>query len=119
VQDEHAVLTFVGIAPQAPSGARCGNSALEYNGVVREAVAHELEHAREQLGYGAELELLVEGSDPPLEEFAAAADFDVILLPARHRPLRSAKHPAAAILRRLTHAEIQIVDSRGVVADRS
>jgi hypothetical protein len=39
---DHARLTVVAISPQAASGARCGNSALDYNLAVHAAVAREL-----------------------------------------------------------------------------
>ena len=94
-------VTVVSVAPAAPSWSRCGNSALEFNEIVRETVAKELEQAREQLatlGERASFQLLIEGSDPPLSEWVAAGGFDIVLLPARRRPLRAAKHPAAAAL---------------------
>jgi len=112
---DHASVTVLSVVPTAPSGSRCGNSATEYNTIVREVVARELDQAREQLaGFGdrAEFELLTEGADPPLHEWVTRAGADVVLLPSRRRPLRSAKHPAAAELRRSTGAEIRIVDAR-------
>ena len=60
----------------------------------------------------ADFELLTEGADPPLHEWVTRTGADVVLLPSRRRPLRSAKHPAAAELRRSTAAEIRIVDAR-------
>lgn len=112
---DHAGVTVLAVVPVAPSGSRCGNSATEYNSFVRDAVAQELEQAREQLagfGGGATFELLAEGDDPPLHEWVAKAGVDLVLLPARRRPLRSLKHPAAVPLRRSTHAEVRIVDAR-------
>jgi len=113
VQEEQAALTVVSIVPTAPSGSRCGGSALQYNEVVRDTVLKELEEARRRLRKAADhaaFELLIEGHDPPLDEFAAAGGFGLVLLPARRRPLRSVKHPAAAALGRV--AEIRIVDPR-------
>jgi hypothetical protein len=116
VERERATLTVVSVVPQAASGSRCGGSALEYNSMVRDTVAHELDQAREQIapisGQTA-FELLIEGADPPLHEFIAAAGFELILLPAHRRPLRSVKHPAAAALSRLPGAEVRIVDRHG------
>ena len=112
---DHATVTVIGAVPVAPSGSRCGNSATEYNSIVRDAVAQELDQAREQLaafGGGATFELLAEGADPPLHEWVAGAGVDLVLLPARRRPLRSLKHPAAVPLRRSTDAEVRIVDAR-------
>jgi hypothetical protein len=112
-EHDHAAVTIVAAVPQAPSGSRCGNSATEYNEIVRDTVAKELDEARRRLGAagdGAAFDLLIEGTDPPLAEFVATAGYDVVLLPSRRRPLRSAKHPAAAALRRRTRAEVRIVD---------
>jgi K+-sensing histidine kinase KdpD len=39
----HANLMVVAVAPQAPSGPRCGNSAVEYNEAVAESVAQDLD----------------------------------------------------------------------------
>ena len=85
---------------------------MQYNRAVCEAVADELEQARARLGDAADhatFKMLVEGVDPPLERWSEAGGFDVILLPARRRPLRSLKHPVAARLKRQTDAEVRIV----------
>jgi nucleotide-binding universal stress UspA family protein len=116
IEREHAALTVLSVVPQAPSGPRCGGSAFEYNWALRASAERELEQARAALGEHAahaNFELLVEGIDPPLAEWCAASGFDLILLPARRRPLRSLKHPDAARLRRHTAAEIRIVGRRG------
>jgi len=123
-QDEHVKVTIVGVAPQAPSGlrARCGPSAFEFNDAVAESVVQDLARARERLGPAAErtsFRLLVEGDAPSLAEFAAAGEFDLVLLPAHRRPLRAASHPAARHLRHLAETEIRIVDRRDAVAARS
>jgi nucleotide-binding universal stress UspA family protein len=112
---ENATITVVSVVPTAPSGSRCGNSALEYNLIVREAVEKDLNEARERLavlGQRAAYELLMEGVDPPLAQFTAAGGFDLVLLPARRRPLRSGKHPEASALRSVAGAEVRIVDPR-------
>ncbi|MDQ6821135.1 MAG: hypothetical protein M3076_12505 [Actinomycetota bacterium] len=111
---DQPTVTVVSVVPQATTGSRCGGSALEYNGMLRDTVARELEQARErldQMGRATVSELLVEGTDPPLEAWSAAAGFDLVLLPARRRPLRAPDHPAAEALRR-TGAEVRIVDPR-------
>jgi nucleotide-binding universal stress UspA family protein len=116
IEHEHAALTVVSVVPQAPSGPRCGGSALEYNRVLRADAEAELEQARAALGEHAphaSFELLIEGVDPPLADWCAAAGFDLILLPARRRPLRSLKHPAAGRLRRQTAAEVRVVEPFG------
>jgi nucleotide-binding universal stress UspA family protein len=116
--DENAALTIVAIAPRAPSGPRCGNSALEYNEAVADSVAHDLEQAKDRLGEpgadaSAAFVLLVEGSDQTLEQLARSGSFDLVLLPAHRRPLRrGAYHPEAARLTLSAGAEIQIVDRR-------
>jgi nucleotide-binding universal stress UspA family protein len=109
---EHATLTVVGVAPVAPSGSRCGNSATEYNDFVADSVVRDLERARERLGPAAEdatFRLLIDGAQPKLERIAEDGGFDLVLLPARRRPLRAAYHPAAARLRLIAGAEIRIV----------
>jgi hypothetical protein len=53
----------------------------------------------------------VQDKDPPLAAWIAAGGFDVVLLSARRRPLRRAKHPAADRLGRSTGAEVRIVDA--------
>ena len=111
-------LTVVAIAPRAPSGPRCGNSALEYNEAVADSVAQDLERAKKRLGESgaaasAAFVLLVEGSDQTLEQYARSGGFDLVLLPAHRRPLRrGAYHPEAARLTLSAGAEIQIVDRR-------
>ncbi len=113
-EDDHSTITVVSDVPQAVSAPRCGCAAAAYNAAVRDAAADELEHARAQLremGDRATFTLLVQGTDPPLREFVAAAAFELVLLPARHRPLRSTKHPAASALRH-TGAEVGVVDAR-------
>lgn len=110
----HATLTVVAVAPHAPSGPRCGNSAVEYNAAVAESVAQDLERARERLGGAAEAAeflMLIDGADQTLEQLARSGGFDLVLLPARRRPLRKSGHPAAAELSRVAGAEILIVDS--------
>jgi nucleotide-binding universal stress UspA family protein len=111
----NATLTVVAVAPQAPSGPRCGNSAVEYNAAVAESVARDLDRAREQLGRAAERAeflLLIDGADQTLEQLARSGGFDLVLLPARRRPLRKPGHPAATGLsRHAAGAEILIVDS--------
>jgi hypothetical protein len=110
-----ATLTVVSVAPQGVSGARCGSSALDYNLALQDSVVEDLDHARawlEEFGARASYELLIEHAWPSLDEFAAAGRFDVVLLPARRRPLRAPGHPAAERLRLATGAEIQVVAPR-------
>jgi hypothetical protein len=109
------MLTVVGVAPQGMSGPRCGNSARDYNLAVQDSVAEDLGHARGWLGeFGvrASYELLIDRVSPSLDEFAAAGRFDLVLLPARRRPMRAPGHPAEARLRRATSAEIQVIAPR-------
>jgi hypothetical protein len=112
---EHATVTVLAVVPEAPSGSRCGNSAKEYNEIVRESVARDLDQARGQLASIADwatFELLRDGIDPPLQDWVTGAGVDLVLLPARRRPLLSTKHPAATALLRNTPAEVRIVESR-------
>jgi nucleotide-binding universal stress UspA family protein len=107
-------VTAVTLAPQAGTLSGCVPSAQPYNDAVRDEVAKELKQVEEllwPLGGRAECRLLVEGVDPRLDEFVAAQHFDLVLLPARRRPLRSTKHPAAAALERLG-AEVRVIEAR-------
>ncbi len=109
---EDAAVTVVAVAPRAPSGARCGNSAIEYNEAVAESVVQDLERARERLAGAAaraKFVLLHDGADQTLEQFARSGGFDLVLLPARRRPLRGGHHPEAHRLEHLAGAEIRIV----------
>jgi hypothetical protein len=109
-----AELTVVAVAPNAV-GCRCcgGPSPYAYNCAVRDDVAQGLHNAAKQLDVDArdiKVKLLVEGSDPPLEEWVVRSRVDLVLLPARWRVLlRSRSHPAARLLRRVTDANVRIV----------
>ncbi len=107
-------LTVVAVAPRAENGPRCGTSAIDYNAAVRSAVAEELDAARGRLavfGVAVTDQLLIEGEEPSLERFTTEENFDLVLLPARRRWLvRTGRHPAAAILTRVTRAEIRVVE---------
>ena len=116
-EKENASLTVAAIAPQAPSGPRCGNSAVEYNEAVADSVARDLDQARERLGIVAEragFVLLIDGADQTLEQLARSGGFDVVLLPARRRPFRKPGHPAAAELSGVAGAQIRIVPPASV-----
>jgi nucleotide-binding universal stress UspA family protein len=109
---EHAIVTVVGVAPQALSGPRCGNSAMEYNEAVADSVARDLDKAAERLGQAAEratLLLLVDGVDQTVEQLARSGGFDLVLLPAHRRPFRKPGHPEAARLSLIAGVEIRIV----------
>lgn len=108
-----AELTVVAVAPKAV-GCRCcgGPSPYAYNCAVRDDVAQDLHDAVARLDGGArdiKVKLLVEGRDPPLEEWVVQSRVDLVLLPARWRPLRRRDHPAAPVLRRLTDATVRVV----------
>jgi hypothetical protein len=107
-------LTAVAIAPRVATVCRsCGGvSARAYNCAARDEVADELEQAIANLGPIARnirSELLVEGTDPPLEKWIAHGQFDLVLLPARRRVPRLRSHPSARLLRRLTEADVRVV----------
>lgn len=109
--EEEAAVTVVAVVRNAESGT-CTGSAAAFNDAVRDAVVDELEQAHRRLGVAAgraEYQLLMEGACTSLESWCAARDFDLILLPARRRLLRGAKHPAAERLRRATSAEVRVV----------
>jgi hypothetical protein len=113
-EHEHAALTVVSVVPASAGYPRCGCSPTALNATITEAVERELEEARTLLSdmrERARFSLLTEGSEPTLSQFAASGRFDLVLLPARRRPLRREKHPAAAALRR-EGAEVWVVDPR-------
>ncbi len=112
VEREHATVTVVAVAPRAPSGPRCGNSAVQYNEAVADSVARDLYKAGEQLGQAAERAtflLLIDGVDQTLEQLARSGGFDLVLLPAHWRPFRKPGHPEAARLSLIAGVEIRIV----------
>jgi hypothetical protein len=114
VAPDGSALTVVSVAPQDTRLCCGAGSAVDYNRAVCEAAEAELREARQQLGAAgdrARFKLLVEDRDPPLSAWIAAGDFDVVLLPARIRPLRRAKHPAADQLRRSTSAAVRVVEA--------
>ena len=116
VRHDSAKLTVLGVAPQATAGKCCGaTSAADYTRAVCDAVAAELRQAHGRLGSIGEratFKVLIEGADPPLHEWIAAGNFDVVLLPARRRLLRLGTHPAVARIRQTTRAEVRIVDPK-------
>jgi hypothetical protein len=114
-ESERLALTVVAMVPHAPTGSRCGNSAHDYNAALVDAVARDLDDVRARLGEageGASFEMLVDGTEPSLEEFATLGGFDLVLLPARRGLLRAPRHPAADGLRRATRATVQVVSDR-------
>jgi hypothetical protein len=108
-----AELTIVAVAPKVTAARCCGGpSPYAYNCAVRDNVAEELQSAIARLEPAArdvKVKLLVEGTDPPLEDWVVRSRFDLVLLPARWRGLRQRSHPAAGLLRRFTDANIRVV----------
>jgi hypothetical protein len=120
VAGDDSALAVVTVAPQDPRICCGAGSAVDYNRAVCEAADAELRDARGQLGPAGEralFKVLVQDTDPPLAEWIAAGEFDVVLLPARRRPLRRAKHPAADQLRRSTDAQVHVVDGNSSVKE--
>jgi len=115
VSGDGSALTVVTLAPQ-DSRISCGaGSAIDYNRAVCEAGEAELREACELLGPVGDralFKLLVQDRDRPLADWIASGGFDVVLLPARRRALRRAKHPAADQLRTSTRAEVRVVAAR-------
>jgi hypothetical protein len=112
VADDGSALTVVTVAPQDTRICCGAGSAIDYNQAVCEAAGAELREASALLGSvagRAQFEVLVQDREPPLADWVASGGFDVVLLPARGRTLRRAKHPAAGQLRRLTGAEVRVV----------
>ncbi len=98
-----AEVMLVGVAPHVGK-VRCGPSGAEYNEAVIDAVARDLARARDRLadaGIQATCRILVDGRDPPLEQFAAAGTFGLIVRPSRRpwwRQLRGRSEISAARL---------------------
>jgi hypothetical protein len=113
-------LTVVSIAPQDTRICCGAGSAIDYNRAVCETSEAELRQAWKLLGPVAEqasFEVLVQGRDPPFAAWITAGHFDVVLLPARRRPLRRAKHPEADQLRGSATIEVCVVDARSGFED--
>jgi hypothetical protein len=112
VDREDAELTVVVLAPQ-DSVVCCGFGVALYNQVVRDEARAELREARRLLGAAASkavFKVLVGHSDPSLPSWAASESFDVIVLPRHRRALRRAAHSSAAGLRRVTGADVRVVN---------
>ena len=104
---EGAELHIVTLAPQADPSRCCGPGPAPFNSAVREQARAELLEARAQLPAGAErvsFTALVGCPSPPLADWAAAHDFDLILLPAQGLTRRR----RARTLRRASAAEIRL-----------
>lgn len=113
-----AEVTVVAVAPKSTSCPCCGGpSPYRYDCVVRDDVVEELRKASDRLASATprvEAQLLVEGSDPPLEQWLVCGRFDLVLLPARRGVRRTPSHPAAARLRRFDHADVRVVRARSL-----
>jgi hypothetical protein len=106
-----SAVTLVAVAPLVAT-VRCGPSGDEYNGAVIDAVTRDLTRACDRLagaGVEAECSVLVDGSNPSLEAFAAGGGFDLILLPSRRPRWRHAGHPVARRLTGMSEAEVRLV----------
>lgn len=104
-------VTLVGVAPQA-TAMHCVSSGEGLNDAILEAVIADLARARARLatsGIEVASRVLVDGCDPPLEEFAATGGFDLILLPSRRPRWVHAGHPSARRLSGRTSAEVRLV----------
>ena len=112
-------LIVVVTAPQATQPRCCGPSPAAFNCAVREDSAADLREAERLLGERSaqtRFVLLVEGRDPPLAEWARQAGVDVLLLPARRRPLASGRHPELRALREVDGLDVRVVDMRARLA---
>ncbi len=112
IHAENGHLTVVTLAPKDTRVRGTGVSARDYNDAVRDAAQRELEEARRMLGPLAErivFEVVIEGGNTSLADWAANGAFDIILLPARRRLFSRRGHPLAATLRESTAAEVRIV----------
>lgn len=112
-----AQLTIVATAPQTATHCRsCGGvSIAAFNRAVCDEVAVELQSAIGRLDFDADkmsVKLLIEGSDPALEQWIAQGEFDLVLLPARRSGWYYRSHPAARVLRGTTGADIRVINSK-------
>jgi hypothetical protein len=79
---------------------------------VIEQVTADLDQAAHRLGNagdGARFRVLIERIDPALEAWIADNAFELVLLPARPRPLGRPRHPAARRIRRRALAEVRVL----------
>jgi hypothetical protein len=111
-----AELTVIVLVPQAAASHCCGPSPSAYNCAVLDEARLELREAARLLPepeHGARFRLLIEGTDPPLNSWVADERFDLVVLPARRRLLRSPGHPAVRALRRLGGCEVRLAARPG------
>ncbi|MGI8507307.1 MAG: hypothetical protein ACR2MK_11010 [Solirubrobacteraceae bacterium] len=104
-----AELTVVAVAPQATRTCCGGVSPAAYNETVRDQVAADLGRAVAELGVPARFELLSEAREPALPRFVSERAIELVLLPARHVALGSARHPQARRLRGLPGVEVRVI----------
>jgi hypothetical protein len=118
VAADPGALTVVCVAPQDVAGRCgrcCGSDPTAFNRAVAEATAEDLAAARSRLGQIADrvtFTMLVQGVDPPLAEWVAARQFELVLLPARRRLFGGAGHPEAERLRAGASVEVRVVDAK-------
>ena len=104
-------LTVVTLAPQDTGSPRCLAYTAAYNRAVRAEAGAELEQARRLLGEAGELAhygVLVEGRDRPLEEWAPARGFELVLLPGRRLGLGRRRRTIRR-LRQAAGVEVRVI----------
>jgi hypothetical protein len=111
-----AQLPVVVLAPQAPPSHGCVPSAAALNGAVLDKATLDLReaaHLLPDLSLDVRYRLLIEDADPPIQEWVAKEHFDLVMLPARWRPVpgRSRRHPAARKLRRIAGCDVRVIAS--------
>jgi len=107
-----AELTVVVVARQDVDPPNCTVYGEAYNAQVRGDAAAELLEARALMGPAGDLaryRVLVDGRDPPIDQWASER-FDLALLP-RRRVRRRGSHPAAEALRQ-TGIRVETVTGR-------
>lgn len=106
-------LTVLVVAPQERATCCGGASPDALNAAVRDQVLAELHESVGLLGPaadGARFRMLVERTDPTIEEWVSDNEFELVLLPAR-RGIRFRSHPAARQIRRRSPTEVRVISA--------
>jgi hypothetical protein len=110
--EHEAELGLVAFAPQAEPPRCQGPSPQGFNDAVRDAATGELAAAgarvQRSCGLTPALSLLVEGRDPPFEQWVDEHGIELVLLPARRPFVGHPRHPRARRLPAHTHVHVVV-----------